>query len=52
VHLKSGGALLESRTLEAAGVVEFSELDTEDYEVEVDMPGEKLAFVFSLARGE
>lgn len=52
VHLKSGGALLESRTLDAMNVVEFSELDTEDYEVEIDTAGEKLVFVFSLARGE
>ncbi len=52
VHLKCGGALLESRTLEAAGTVEFSELETEDYEVEVDAAGEKMVFEFSLARGE
>ena len=52
VHLKSGGALLESRTLDATGAVEFPELDAEDYEVEIHAAGEKMAFVFSLARGE
>jgi hypothetical protein len=52
VHLKCGGALLESRTLDATGAVEFSELDAEDYEVEIDAVGEKMAFVFSLARGK
>jgi len=52
VHLKSGGALLESRTLESTGAVEFSELDTEDYEVEIDAAGGKTTFLFSLAPGE
>ena len=52
VHLKSGGALLESRTLETSGAVEFAELETEDYEVEIDAAGEKITFLFSFAPGE
>ncbi len=52
IHLKCGGKLLESRTLDATGAVEFPELEAEDYDVEIDVEREKMTFVFSLARGE
>lgn len=48
VHLRSGGQLLESRTLDAGGVVEFSELDAVGYDVEIEMIGDIVGFGFSL----
>lgn len=48
VRLKSEGKLLESRSVASGIAVEFSELDSARYEVEVEVAGDVVGFCFSL----